>query len=187
MNSMISNLRVEKTNKNDDDFRVLMAGSLFLIFIILMQPIVMKAYDVWFAERPFVSATVEILAVEGSDIPVILYDADATQNVKGQWIASIYHLENGTEARVTSRRGQGSYNTNVDNPRVWTWSAWFDNETDTGAPEVPTNPFKVCVTYVVNSSRSGIEDQTPSFCSSYYDPKDPKHQFYDFARDGKIQ
>lgn len=187
MNSVLPTVRAEKKGKNQDDLRVMLAGTMFLIFLILVQPIVLKVYDTFFAERPFIEATVKVLAVKGSDTPVILYDADAKQAVNGQWIASIHSLENGNFQRITSRRGEGSYNSLSDPPRVWSWSAFFDNEQDVTTPEVPKVPFKVCVRYDVEAKDSGIGDETEEFCSVVYDPYDPSHQFYDFAIDGEIQ
>jgi len=187
MNMVLPTVRADKTTRNADDLRVMMAGTMFLIFLILMQPLAMKFYDEFIAERPFVSATVQVLAVENSPVPVILYDADATQPVTGQWVASIHSYRNGVAERITSRRGNGTYHDREDSPRVWSWAAFFDNEQDSSTPEVPTEPFKVCVSYSVNTRDSGIGDETPEFCSVVFDPTDPTHRFYDFAIDGEIQ
>lgn len=174
MTNYVPQLRVEKSgNRNKDDVRVMIAGTLFCIFMILMQPFAFKTYDYFWADRPFVNATVEIIGVEGSDIPLIKYDADATQNVSGKWIASI-HQENGE--RVTSRRGDGSYNSREDEPKLWTWAAFFDNEQDVSTPDVPDIPFFVCVRYDVEASDSGVDDQGPKFCSEVYDPANPYYE-----------
>lgn len=174
--SYIPKFRVEKTTRNKDDLRVMIAGTLFCIFMILMQPVAFRVYDYIWADRPFVSATVEIIGVEGSDIPVIKYDADATQNVTGTWIASIH--EAGGD-RITSRRGPGSYNALEDDPKIWTWAAFFDNEQDTNTPVVPTFPFFICVRYDVDARDSGVNDQTEKFCSDVYNPSNPFYKLND--------
>ncbi|ANJ20877.1 hypothetical protein RDp07_gp66 [Roseobacter phage RD-1410Ws-07] len=138
-----------------------------------MQPFVFRVYDYFWADRPFITATVEIVHVEGSDIPMINYDADATQLVSGTWIASIYEVHDGEATRITSRRGPGSYHNRMDEPRLWTWAAFFDNEQDVSTPDVPNDVFMVCVRYDVEASDSGVSDQTPKFCSRPYDPNDP--------------
>lgn len=167
-------LRAEKTNTFRDDVRVLMAGILFCIFMILMQPFVFRAYDYFWAERPFVSATVEIVFVDEGLPPMIKYDADATQPVVGEWIASVHEIdENGNPVRITSRRGNGRYSDQKDDPKLWTWAAWFDNEMDYSTPEVPTVPFKVCVRYDVDARDSGVNDDSPLYCSQVYDPANP--------------
>lgn len=163
-------VRAEKTGTFRDDLRVMMAGVLFCIFMILMQPFIFRVYDYFWAERPFVTATVQIVGVAGSDIPMIKYDADATQNVSGTWIASIHH-EDGS--RITSRRGPGSYHDREDDPKFWTWAAFFDNEQDVTSPDVPITPFKICVRYDVEARDSGVDDQTEKFCSDVFDPANP--------------
>ena len=167
----VPHMRVEKTHTVRDDFRVVMAGIMFFIFMALMQPWVLRIYDTWFAERPFVAATVEIYQITGRDLPMIMYDADATQYVDGQWIASLYSaIDN---SRIQSRRGNGSYNTQEDEPRLWTWQGFFDNEiSDT--PPVPTEPFYICVRYIVSARDSGAMDESiEPFCSSVFDPHNP--------------
>lgn len=175
-NLYIPQLRVEKTTRNKDDLRVMIAGTLFCIFMILMQPFAFRAYDFFWADRPFVSATIQIIRVEGSDVPVIKYDADATQNVTGTWIASI-HEANGD--RITSRRGPGSYNSLEDEPKIWTWAAFFDNEQDVSTPDVPTKPFFICVRYDVKARDSEVDDQSDEFCSDVYNPVDPFYELND--------
>lgn len=187
MTSVMPQMRAEKTSKNQDDLRVMLAGTMFLIFLIFIKPIVLKVYDEFFAERPFITATVQILGVEGSDIPVILYHADAKQPVIGQWIASIHSYEKGQPERITSRRGNGSYNPNLSSPRVWSWGAFFDNEQDVSIPEVPVFPFKICVRYDVNARDSGVGDETDYYCSEVFDPQKPDNLLYDFVTDGDIR
>jgi len=174
-------IRAEKTGTLKDDLRVMIAGILILIFLILMQPFGFRVYDYFWAERPFVTATVQIIGVEGSDIPLIRYDADATQNVSGTWIASI-HYEDGS--RITSRRGDGSYHTLEDDPKLWTWAAFFDNEQNIDSPDVPNRPFRVCVRYDVKARDSGINDQTEKFCSDIYDPNNPYLEITDLNERG---
>jgi hypothetical protein len=169
-NKQSFSLRAEKTGTFKDDLRVMIAGTLFCIFMIFMQPFIFKVYDYYWADRPFVTATVQVVGVSGSDIPLIKYDADATQNVTGKWIASI-HYEDGS--RITSRRGDGSYHSRTDDPKLWTWAAFFDNEQNIDSPEVPNRPFKVCVRYDVEARDSGVDDQTEKFCSDVFDPANP--------------
>lgn len=173
MTNSIPTLRAEKTSRNQDDLRVMISGSLFCIFLILVQPLAFKAYDYLLAERPFVSATVELVHVEGRTQPMIRYDADATQDVEGIWIATIYSQAEGEYVRVATRRGDGAYNTQQDEPVLWSWAAWFDNERDGATPQVPRSKFMVCVRYVVEASDSHVHDDTPKFCSDLYDPLNP--------------
>lgn len=163
-------VRAEKTGTLKDDLRVMIAGVLFCIFLLLMQPFVFRVHDYYWAERPFVTATVQVVGVLDSKIPMVKYDADASQNVNGTWIASI-HYEDGS--RITSRRGEGSYNTHEDEPKIWTWAAFFDNEQNIDSPDVPDRPFVVCVRYDVEARDSGVDDQSPKFCSETFYPDNP--------------
>lgn len=163
-------LRVEKTNTTRDDLRVMISGVLVCIFLIMVQPFVFLLYDSIWAQRPFVTASVAIYHVEGRENPMLLYDADATQAVDGIWIASIYAASD--DARMDSRRGSGSYNSTVDEGRLWTWQAFFDNEV-AQPPQVPTEPFYICVRYIVEARDSGADDESPPNCSITYDPNNP--------------
>lgn len=162
-------MRAEKTTKNRDDLKVMIVGSFICILLIMMQTMYAKIYDVVFAPRPFVSATVELVYVEENLPPLIKYDADANQDVSGLWIASIYKAD-GT--RLNSRRGKGNYNTLTDEPKFWSWEAWFDNE-QSAPPAVPNEPFYVCVRYDLVAKDSGVGDNTEKFCSNIYNPNIP--------------
>lgn len=172
MNSEQSKMfRAEKSTRNRDDFKVLMMGSMFTIILMLTIPLLDRVYDTTIATRPFVEATVEIVHSPDHQKPLILYNADATQSVTGTWIASVYdHGGN----RLDSRRGQGSYERPVreggDEPKFWTWDAFFETELGIPAPKVPSRPFYVCVRYVVVSARSGVTDSTENYCSNMHHP-----------------
>lgn len=163
-------IRADKTGTHKDDLRVLLAGTAICILFLVAQPFIIRIHDQHFAERPFVTATVEIIGVDHGGLPIISYDADATQNVSGIWIASIRYAD---ESRITSRRGNGSYNNKEDSPENWPWVSFFDNEQNVDSPEVPNRPFKICVRYDVNASDSGVNDQTEKYCSETFDPNDP--------------
>ena len=157
-------VRAEKTTKNRDDFRVLIASTLFAILLIVANPFVMRMWDTLVAERPFITASLEIVQKE-NDEPYILYDADATEPVDGVWIASMVD-EFGSQ--LTTRRGNGSYNDSFDRPRIWTWFAFFDNDKGLNSPVVPNVPFKVCVRYIVTARDSGASDESPTYCSQLF-------------------
>lgn len=168
---ILSFSRQEKTGTWLDDVRVLLFGVLACVFLIIfIQPTISRLYDVFWAERPFVSATVAIYKVEGREYPMVLYDADATQPVDGSWIASIFTASD--NARWQTRRGSGSYSTRLDEPRLWTWQGFFDNEVS-DYPDIPEEPFYVCVSYILEARDSGAHDETPAFCSQVYDPNNP--------------
>lgn len=180
-------IRAEKTSRNKDDLRVMIAGTLFCIFMILVQPLVFRAYDLFYAERPFISATVEVVYVSDEVDPMIKYDADATQPASGTWIASIYLVTaNGETIRQYSRRGTGNYTDIEDEPRLWSWNAFFDNEQDFEAPPVPKETFKVCVRYSVAANDSGITDESPYYCSEPYDPRNPKVELEELIEEDKL-
>lgn len=163
--------RAEKTGKPNDDRKVLLAGGLMAIIILLAYPLVDEMFDKYLAPRPFVEALVKVKRVQGKAEPFILYDADATQNVKGTWIASVYTVDpNGTKTRVGSRRGDGAYTDREDKPKLWSWEAFFDNEQGYAAPNIPTEPFQVCVRYDVYTSDSNTHDRSPNFCSETFIP-----------------
>lgn len=163
--------RAEKTTKENDDRKVLLWGAIGTLILLLTYPLIDRIYDEYLAPRPFVSATVEMVRVIGKNEPTILYDADATQPVKGEWIASIFTVApNGVETRIASRRGNGAYTDRIDETRIWTWEAFFDNELGVDVPPVPEVPFRVCVRYDVYSSDSEVHDETPNFCSEIYEP-----------------
>lgn len=160
----MTTIRAPKTTRNQDDFRVLMAGTLFAIFLMVGTPTFMKLWDTFVSPRPFVSATLEI-AEDETGTPFILYDADATQPVDGVWIAS---LEGEDGEQMITRRGNGSYSEKEDLPRPWTWFAFFDNEKGLNSPGLPNVKFRVCVRYIVTARDSGIHDETPTYCSPFY-------------------
>lgn len=162
--------RVEKTNSNRDDFKVLMTGIMLAIFIMIGFPTLQNVWDEFVSKRPFITATVEVVAprLPGEE-PRILYDADPNQPVDGFWIASIVDAEDGVQ--LLTRTGEGHYQVVDDHARLWTWFAFFDNEKGLSSPGVPNVPFKVCVRYSVNARDSGNLDEGPLFCSNTYDPR----------------
>lgn len=183
-NSMIPQLRVEKSgNRNKDDFRVLIAGIFLCILMLFGQRAYLRMYDTFIAERPFITAIVEVVHVDEEVNPLILYDADPNQNVSGVWIASVYHAD-GT--RLTSRRGMGNYRVDDDIPRFWAWEAFFDNE-QSDSPAIPEEPFYVCVRYDVMANDTQVTDSTEDFCSNVYDPKNPSTTISEILSDEIIR
>ena len=164
---MMLNLRAEKTTQNRDDFRVLLAGSIICILLMVAPPLIQKYWDTFISTRPFITATVEVVDVDGIFEPMILYDADAHKQVNAIWIAAIYDSHG---RRLASRRGEGSYTTAIDEPRLWTWNGFFDNETGVDAPDIPTVPFMICVRYVATTD-TGVRDDIPNTCSNVFTPK----------------
>lgn len=183
LSKTVPQLRVEKTTKNRDDLRVMMAGAIFLVLLIGAQTLYARVYDAFFADRPFISATVEIIHVAEDLPPLIKYDADPNQDVSGVWIASIYSSD---DIRLGSRRGTGNYIVRDDEPKLWAWSAWFDNE-ESDPPAVPDEPFYVCVRYVITANDSGVEDSTDPYCSNVYDQKDPLNTIIDYVAEDVIK
>jgi len=169
MKRYLSEIRAEKTHTIKDDFRVIIAGVVFCILLLMFQSTVMRLYDTYIAERPFISATLSIVHVNEDLPPLIQYDADPIEPVAGTWIAKIYD-ENGI--RQNSRRGEGIYVVQEDDPNYWSWSAFFDNE-NSDPPTIPDFPFYICVRYSVTTQDTGVLDETENFCSNLYDPNDP--------------
>lgn len=163
----MSTLRAEKTTRNVDDFRVLMAGCMIAIMLMVGGPFMQKMYDTFIQERPFMVATVEIVQ-EGNDEPFILYDTDPNEPVSGYWIASMVG-EDGEQ--LLTRQGEGSYSNDVDLPHKWTWFAFFDNDKGFNSPGIPNVPFRVCVRYDLTTRDSGTVDSTPNYCSNLFIPK----------------
>lgn len=159
--------RAEKTTRNRDDFKVMMVGSMIGILMLLVFPVWGTLYDQNFAPRPFVTATVEIVQTDQYEEPMLLYDADAKQPVTATWIA-IIRDKNGN--RLNSRRGQGNYSVREDNPRFWTWAAFFDTEDGTPPPAVPAQPFMVCLRYDSITPDTKVVDETPEMCSQVFHP-----------------
>lgn len=166
--------RMEKAEtregRDSQDFKVLMIGIGICIMMILTEPLFHKIWDRHFVSRPFITATVEVGLVPGRNQLMILYDADANQEVDGTWIASIHGLG---QEQLATRRGDGSYNSKADDARFWTWDAFFHNKYNTRIPEVPYEPFRVCVRYVVTARDSGEKDESPQYCSPVFDPEKP--------------
>lgn len=50
-------IRAKKTNKNQDDLRVMIAGVLFLIFLICMKPIGLTVYESFSQEKSEIHTT----------------------------------------------------------------------------------------------------------------------------------
>jgi len=160
--------RAEKTTKNRDDLKVLMVGSMIGILILLVFPVWCEFYDKNFAPRPFVTATVEIIQTDDYERPMLLYDADAIKPVEGIWVAIIRDAKG---QRLETRRGDGSYGPQEDNPRLWTWAAFFDDESGGDPPTVPNQPFMVCLRYTSQTIDTGIVDESPEICSKVFYPE----------------
>lgn len=158
-------IRVNKTNQNADDSRVLLVGALITIGLMVFTPKVQWASHYFLVDRPFVSATLKVVNVVGRESPVILYDADASINVDATWIGTI-HSEDGT--RLFTTRGSGSYTTLEDVYKPWLWESWFDNEAGGRIPDVPDEPFYVCVRYDAKTRETLVADESPEFCSNLY-------------------
>lgn len=160
--------RAEKTTRNRDDFKVLMLGLMFGIILLLTMPLVNRWYDSTFTDRPFIKATLEIIQTDQYDRPMILYDADAVKPVEARWTAIIRDAKG---QRLETRHGTGDYTAAEDNPRLWTWKAWFDNGLNTITPTVPNQPFKVCVSYIATTLDTNVQDQGPEVCSVIFNPE----------------
>ena len=175
--TIIPVIRAEKSgNKNKDDLRVMIAGVLLCVLFLFGQVAYNKIYDEFFAPRPFITATVEIIHVGNGLPPLIKYDADPNQNVSGTWVSSVY-LADGT--RQSSRRGYGNYVVMDDSPKLWAWSSWFDNE-QSDPPEIPDEPFYVCVMYQVEATDSEVDDSTEEYCSNVYDARNPLNEITNY-------
>ncbi|MGB1214961.1 MAG: hypothetical protein ACPG4X_16455 [Pikeienuella sp.] len=155
-------IRANKVSQNVDDFRVLIAGLIVGALILIFANPVMFFYDKYIDPLPLLSATVEI-EDRGADGVFVAYDADASQPVDGIWIASV-HNEGGD--RLSSRRGDGRYSDKIDNPRAWSWAAFFDAEDGAPPPAIPNEAFYLCVRYIATARDSGYTEETPAFCSN---------------------
>lgn len=160
--------RAAKTTKNRDDFKVLMVGLMIGILMLTLFPVMGKVYDKAIAERPFLTATVEIVQTDDYERPMLLYDADPKQHVQATWIAII---RDANGVRLETRRGDGDYVVREDSPRLWTWEAFFDNESGGLAPRVPEQPFMVCLRYTSRTVDSDTVDETPEICSKVFYPE----------------
>lgn len=177
MKSYIPTLRAEKSgSRNKDDLRVLMAGVILCVLIIFGQGAYLAIHDRIIAERPFITASVELVHVDDALRPLVLYDADPNQDVRGTWIASVYKADT---TRLATRRGQGNYIVADDPARFWAWEAFFDNE-QSDPPAIPNEPFYICVRYDVIANDSGVNDAGEYFCSNIYDPMHPSPSITDF-------
>jgi hypothetical protein len=167
----MNKFRAEKTSTNRDDLRVLLIGTIISVLMMTIIPFAQAYYDVHYATRPFVSAqTIEIVPVNGSEFPMIKYDADANQAVDATWIATTEFPDDDKHGPINLRSGPGSYSIKEDGPKMWTWDSWFDDGKSSIIPEVPNFPFKVCVRYVSVSKRSNVTDESPRYCSKIYNP-----------------
>lgn len=168
---MATMLRAEKTTQNHDDFKVLLVGCVVALILLTVIPMISRGVDLYLTHRPFVVAqTLELVPVEGSDIPGIFYDADASVNVDTTWVASI-ETSDETEGPLYLISGHASYSIHKDDKaKLWTWQAWFDDGMGVKAPTVPDEPFMVCVRYVSVSKTTLVPDETPKKCSPIYDP-----------------
>jgi len=160
--------RAEKTTRNRDDFKVLILGLLLGIFILLVLPVAQKLYDSQLIGRPFVSATLEVIQTDQYDRPMILYDADAKLLVAATWIATVRDEQG---QRMDTRRGDGNYSPVEDNPRLWTWKAFFDPGDGTPPPVVSDKPFQVCVRYISKTLETEVSDASPEYCSKMFHPE----------------
>ena len=161
--------RAERTTQNRDDFKVLIIGLMIGIVMLLVFPMVGPVGDKYFKERPFIRATVEVIQTYNYERPMLLYDADAVLLVEATWIAIIRDAD---DNRLATRRGTGNYSTDEDNPRLWTWAAFFDQSDGTEPPPTPVQPFKVCVRYISVTIDTRVSDETPETCSLIFNPEE---------------
>lgn len=168
---MATMLRAEKTTQNHDDFKVLLVGCVVALILLTVIPLISRWVDLYLTHRPFVVAqTLELVPVKGSDIPGILYDADASVNVDSTWVASI-EVPDETQGPIYLISGHASYSIHKDDKaKLWTWQAWFDDGMGVKPPAVPDEPFQVCVRYVSVAKATLVSDETPKKCSPIYDP-----------------
>lgn len=147
-----------------EELRMLGVMTLVGAFWMLSQVEFGAVYDAKYG-RPFISATVEIVASPAGP-PKIRYKAHAKEPAKGHWTAVIYG-EDGE--RLASRKGAGEYSPNDNPAKPWEWSDFFGAPAQP-APDVPSAPFSICVFYTVQALDSGVWDRSPESCSETFDP-----------------
>lgn len=161
-----------KEGRNGQDLKVMLIGVSIYIGMLLSEPLIYKIWDRYFVSRPYIVATVEVGLVPGKADPMVLYDADAGQETDATWIASVLGLQ---LEQIATRRGQGAYSDAEDEPRLWSWDAFFKNEYGAPSPEIPAEPFRVCVRYLATARDSGEMDESPLYCSQIFDPTAPEY------------
>lgn len=62
--------------------------------------------------------------------------------------------------------------------------AFFDNEQNVDSPDVPEQPFHICVRYDVEARDSGVNDISEKFCSEVFDPANPYLEIPDLNERG---
>ncbi len=60
--------RVERTTRNNDDFKVLVIGLMAGILMLLSFPVVERIYVSSLGERPFISATVQVVKMKNTRV-----------------------------------------------------------------------------------------------------------------------
>lgn len=58
MTFVVPPIRAKKTNKNQDDLRVMVAGVIFLIVLICLKPVVFSVYESFSHEKTEIHTTV---------------------------------------------------------------------------------------------------------------------------------
>lgn len=131
----------------------------------LVVPPLQFLYDKHVRARPFVTATVAILAPENEgEKPHVRYAVHASVGVTVLWSAWVD--VNGR--RTCGGGGQSGHGPEANNqdPKVWDWENWLQKDCP-----VPHKPFSLCVRYVSETVGSKVGDVTAPFCSETYDPR----------------
>lgn len=141
---------------------LLLLGIVLLAFLVV--PPVQFLFDKHVRARPFVTATVQVVAPdEVGDKPHVKYAVHSSVAVNVLWSAWVD--VNGR--RTCGGGGQSGHGPEANNqdPKIWDWENWLQKDCP-----VPRKPFSLCVRYVA-TTHSMVGDVTAPYCSETYDPR----------------
>jgi len=157
--------RACKGTPNENAFRTLMAGCVLTIPILLSIDPALRFYEQHIAPKPWVVATVEIVPVAGAARPAVLYGVDAKSLVSGRWKAWVEPKYGDVFVRGCRGSGPGNYSPTQTEKRLWKWGDWLGRDC-----ALPPRPFRLCVSYSLETPRGAREDFGP-YCSEEWSDK----------------
>lgn len=146
-------VRAEKGTPNYNASRTLTAGCIITLVILMGADPLQRLWD-QHVHGVWVDPLIDVRP-QTRGKPVIYYGARPTIDAEGAWTTWL-EVDG---LRCCTNKGQGHYVAGRQ-PRLWDWETWFGRDWP-----VPDRPYAACVSYTLETTRSGARRQFGPFCS----------------------